>query len=270
MNYALPSVAIVNPGRDTVCSYTDITLRTSLSNSSVNHRVDWYRNGSLYHWGVDSLKYRPVDGDSIYCKLTANGACATKDTVYSQGRVITVWEKKVPVLAISSNPGSEVHRGTSVTCTPVAQYEGDAPVYIWSLNGNEVASGPQYVFTPQNNDVVYCEVISNRLCMLYNSISAFQSYKIDDEPEEIQVSVFPNPNSGSFTVNQQLEGNDGMNVIMTIYDNSGRNYYSETLVVHNNKVATSVDYGRLLAEGVYYIDFYYFTGRKKVKFVVKY
>jgi hypothetical protein len=152
----------------------------------------------------------------------------------------------------------------------VAQYEGDAPVYIWSLNGNEVASGPQYVFTPQNNDVVYCEVISNRLCMLYNSISAFQSYKIDDEPEEIQVSVFPNPNSGSFTVNQQLEGNDGMNVIMTIYDNSGRNYYSETLVVHNNKVATSVDYGRLLAEGVYYIDFYYFTGRKKVKFVVKY
>jgi hypothetical protein len=57
---------------------------------------------------------------------------------------------------------------------------------------------------------------------------------------------------------------------MNIYNTFGQLVDQQTFVLANSKIDTKLEFARKLPEGVYYLDLYFFSGRKTLKFVVKY
>ncbi|PZV79741.1 hypothetical protein CLV31_11357, partial [Algoriphagus aquaeductus] len=72
----------------------------------------------------------------------------------------------VPEVSIAANPGNEVCEGTSVTFTATPVNGGDAPVYQWKLNGNNVGTNaPTYTNAAlANGDQVSVVMTSSAAC----------------------------------------------------------------------------------------------------------
>ena len=116
--------------------------------------------------------YTPANGDVVRCRLTSNYICAVPDTA-SASMTMTISPLMSPSVSIRTDPGQIVCKGNSVSFTAVPTYGGSAPIYLWTLNGVNVATGPIYVlYTPNTSDVIKCYMTSNYPCLVTNSAAS--------------------------------------------------------------------------------------------------
>ncbi len=273
---ATPKVMIVtNPG-DSVCAGTYVACTLTTTNAGASPKYTWFLNGNERGANAPNYNFMPVNGDILFCRMTNNGSCLLKDTAYSPSRAFAVRLKEGPSVTISATPGLDIKAGTQATCTATAILGGTAPVYHWYKNSTVVDSGATYTFTPSLLDNVFCMLTSNASCIttstVYSNQLAFNVDTTSPPPPVIPsgAGVYPNPNHGSFSIKQGIEGPDGMNVNMSVYSVLGKLMDQRVLILKNNAVTTDVSLGRNLPEGVYVVSLAYFTGSKVLYFVVKY
>jgi len=166
-----PTLLAMTPPGPAVCEGTDVsaTFNPGTGGIGCNDEFEYSYDGSGT-W----VPYNPGDliattGHTLVEIRGRRAGCETNlgcnDTPWV---VLASWTitSSVPVsVTITADP-NPVCEGSSVTFTAVPVNGGSTPVYTWYLNGVVVTgeTGDSYTYVPNNNDEVYCELMSSETC----------------------------------------------------------------------------------------------------------
>ena len=164
-NHVTPAVSVI-ASATTICAGTAITFSATATNEGTTPTYQWRVNGS--NAGTNSNTFSSTtlnNGDIVSCTLTSSLNCVTTSSVVSNNITIEVNPVVTTSVNISSDSGSTICAGTSVTFTAVPT-NGGTPVYQWKRNGSPVGTNSSnYTISSLNNgDVVTCEMISSLTC----------------------------------------------------------------------------------------------------------
>ncbi len=162
-----PSVSIASNQGSSICSGTNVTFTATPTNGGTSPTYQWKLNGSNVGSGGTTYSNSSLsNGDIITCVMTSNAACASPATATSSGITMVVTASVTPSVSISSNQGTSICTGTSVTFTATPTNGGTSPTYQWKVNGSNVGSGGTTYTTSSlsNGDAVTCVITSNATC----------------------------------------------------------------------------------------------------------
>lgn len=155
---ATAGVSIITNETD-ICEGTEVTITAIPENGGIPV-YNWFVNNNNAGTNQSTFTFAPLDGDIVHVEMESSLYCATTNPATSNQLTFTVNPEVTPQVTIqaSSNP---VISGQPVTLTATATNAGDDPVYLWFINGSNVATGDQYTYTPANVDIIYAIIIEN-------------------------------------------------------------------------------------------------------------
>ena len=281
-----PSVTITaNPANDSVCVGSVIAFTANVTNGGNNPSFQWFINNSTNPMvgAVSSFWSTPFlsNGDSVYCVLNIGNSagCVTQSVVTSNLIGVTVLPVLTPLTQISVSPSNTVTLGTSVTFSNYIINGGTNPIYQWYVNGIAIPApyGTGSVYTTQalqDGDVVTLTVMSSALCAQPDSANS-QSITMHigtsgvasiNDPFE-NISLYPNPNNGTFTVKGILNGIKDNNVAFEILNTLGQVVYTSTLNAQNGQLNHMISAN--VADGIYMLRIKADDQSKVFRFVVQ-
>lgn len=232
---------------------------------------------------VDTLldDYRPAAfsgainmGDSNYFSSTATpdlslitsdiqGADRVMGSNIDLGAIEVCTDTLKGSITMTVSPGKTVTAGTIVTFAAIAVNGGSFPAYQWRNNGVEILgfSAPVYTATA-GIDFISGDKITVTLfpdlygpCESYDTaVTApavmFITMGIAGIEHQKSVSVYPNPNNGTFTL--QTEFSNGKEYSINILDLTGRTVYTEKF--SGNGTAKSISIGNKIPAGTYMLS----------------
>ncbi|MCW3123734.1 MAG: surface protein, partial [Flavipsychrobacter sp.] len=186
-----PTVNIIAAPGDTICSgqldkYTAVT-----TNEGTSPTYRWDVNGTITSL-TKSYSFIPADGDVVTFTLTSSALCATPAIVSSSVKM-KVLDPVIPSATIDAAPGDTICEGSPVTLTALPVFGGKSPTYQWFVNTASVGSGPTFTYVPANKDVVYCNMMSNYICLVKATVPSSSIVMTVDTPIIPHVSVIANP-----------------------------------------------------------------------------
>jgi hypothetical protein len=163
-----PSVSIVSSAGNTICPGQSVTFTATPVNGGTPG-YQWKKNG-VNITGATSSTYSTtslVNGDVISVDMTSSASCATPSSVASNTITMTVSAGVTPSVTISSNVGTSICAGQSVTLTAVPVNGGNTPTYQWEKNGSNISGATGSTYTTNslaNGDVITVVLTSNATC----------------------------------------------------------------------------------------------------------
>jgi len=163
----IPSVTI-GATQTTLCPGTSVTARATPVNGGASPSYQWKKNG--VDVGTDSVYYTDTllfNNDVISCVVISDAACVTSDTAYSNFITLTTSPIDTPAVTIYTTQNDTICAGSSLTFSAIPTHGGNAPVFQWKINGQNVGGdSSQYTSTAfANNDVISCVITSNAPCV---------------------------------------------------------------------------------------------------------
>ncbi len=158
-----PTVSISDDAGGTICTGSVVTFSATPTNGGASPTYQWFVNGVILGAGP-TFSYTPSNGDLVKVLITSS-SCASPDTG-SATVTVPVTSGVIPAVSINATPGFTVCAGSDVTLTAMPTNGGSGPIYLWTKNGVNVATGPAYTFTPASGDVVFVRMVSNHPCRI--------------------------------------------------------------------------------------------------------
>jgi len=165
MPVSISTAASANP----ICAGIPVTFTATPVNPGNAPQYLWKVNGIAAGTNSSAFTYIPVNSDEVTCELTSSlTTCVSGNPAISLPINMTV-NPLMPVsisIAASANP---VCAGSPVTFTATPVNPGNAPVYLWKVNG--IAAGTNssaFTYVPLNGDAVTCELSSSLACVTGN------------------------------------------------------------------------------------------------------
>ncbi|MCF8451256.1 MAG: T9SS type A sorting domain-containing protein [Taibaiella sp.] len=165
-----PGVTIAAAPGDTVCSGTLVAYTATPVFGGVSPVYTWRVNGTSVGAGA-GYTYAPLAGDTVTVALASSQACAMP-AIAADTMPMTVIAMAMPVASIGVSPDDTSCAGTPVTFTATPAFGGDAPGYIWFVNGAVAGTGATHVYVPTSGDVVYYRMGSNFMCRLADTVNS--------------------------------------------------------------------------------------------------
>lgn len=168
--------AVVNISSPTLsyCAGDTVVISSISPNGGNSPQYEWYINGQLVSGNSSTYVSTSLsDQDSIRCILTSSSACAVPAIAWSNDLVLQIHPRVTPEVSLSAL-STIICSNEEFNCTPVAVYEGDAPVFTWFVNGNFAGqSNGAYSFDQLNNfDEIFCLLNSNEYCAQPTTVSS--------------------------------------------------------------------------------------------------
>ncbi len=268
-----------SPADTFLCSSTPVTLTATVTPVVGIPSFDWELFGSYIGSG-NPYTYNPTHGDFITCVMTVSGACVTPSVV-SKDVTLNVWPQGGPVVVMTyTQPDTAAYMGEVYTFYTTVTFGGPSPTYQWYVNNVPVGGANGPVFTTHiydENDSVYCVVNGNSPCdagsyvgtsnstIIYGqgwlSVGAVRGGRDD-------FSLFPNPNTGSFTLSGTMNATQDKEVSLEVTDMLGRTVYTGTTLPQNGTVRAEIKLGTEAA-GSYLLRVNTETGTQAFHFVVQ-
>jgi len=247
VNPILPVSVTIAASATTVCAGTSVTFTASPVNGGAAPIYQWKVNGTSVGSNAVTYAYIPVNNDVITCVLTSNAApCATGSPATSNALTMMV-NPILPVSVTIAASSTTVCAGTSVTYTATPTNEGSSPSYQWKVNGTNVGtSAATYAYTPSNNDVVSCVLISSETCItgspatsnaITMTVNALQPVSVTIEASATSVCA---GTSVTFTASPTNGGSDPVYQWKVNGTNVGTSAATYAYVPVNNDVITCV------------------------------
>lgn len=228
--YGLPNITA---GSDTgFCQSTSIQLCAT--------------GGIQYAWspafGVsDTTLACPTFGPTSSTTYTVTGTdangCSSSDSV----SLFLFPSPSVPV--ISQNVAV-------LTSTPASTYQ-------WYLNGNPIAGAVSQAFTPTQNGTYYVMITDSNGCAAFSGNYVMSDVGFGETISEQGLSLYPNPNNGTFFIATDLGGQSATLEILTV---AGQVVYSESLQA-NGFIRQEMN--PQLADGSYFVRIILADGKVK-------
>ncbi len=201
---------------------------------------------------------------TIRANSTATG-CSNNmtgsDSVYSKSPV-------VPAVTITAAQGTHIMVGTYDTLTANVTSGGLAPAYQWYINGNPVYSATNRKYYSNsffNGDSVACVVTNSDDCGTSSSghiIITTYSTGIETIAAPSSLSLYPNPNKGTFSFALNSAVNEPVHVSVT---NLLGQKLKDLIVNTNTLTQISLE----ASAGIYFITAETTNGSLKAKFIVE-
>ena len=166
----LPVSVSITATQTDICAGQPVTFTATPVNGGIDPVYAWFVNGVEVPGETKvTYTYLPNHNDEIYAVLTSSLGCATGNPATSNKITITVADE-LPVSVSIVADKNPVCIGEPVTFTATPVNGGTTPVYAWFVNDvlmpGETAA--VFIYTPNNNDVVYAMLTSDLSCATGN------------------------------------------------------------------------------------------------------
>jgi len=163
----VPSISIASDQGASVCAGSTVTFTATPSLEGSAPTYAWTVNG--VDAGETSTSFTTntlVDGDVVVSSVINTDACASTTAELSSVIAMTVIPNVTPSISITSDQGTSVCAGSTVTFTATPSLEGSAPVYAWTVNGIDAGETSTSFTTSSlgDGDVVVSSVINTDAC----------------------------------------------------------------------------------------------------------
>ena len=163
----VPSVNISASLGTVLCATTSPETFTAVPTyGGAGPSYQWYVNGTASGVGA-TYSYTPANGDVVKVVLTSNDICAFPDTA-SNSITMTISPLESPSVSIVMVPnhGDSTCTGDTVEYEAIPVFGGTAPIYRWTKNNINVATGPYFIdHEAHDNDTLYVTLQSNYPCL---------------------------------------------------------------------------------------------------------
>ena len=251
---------VTSTGADTLCHNTTDTLTAHPTNGGSATYI-WELFGSYIGSGPNFI-YNPAHGDFLTCIMTTHGICASPSVV-SKDVVLNVWPLAGPTVEITcTKPDTSAYVGEMYTFYSTVTFGGSNPLYQWYVNHVAVDGATSPVFTYRiynDNDTIYCRVTSNSPCDTGSYVGSsntkvvygqgFLSVGVMQAGHDL--SLYPNPNKGSFSLSGSLGIAGDNNVIIEVTDMLGRNILKQATIASNGALNTEIKLDNNITNGIY-------------------
>ncbi len=189
VNNPLPASVSVTADQTTVCAGATVTFTAVPVNGGTAPVYQWTVNGTNVGTSAATYAFAPVNGDKVSVVMTSNETCVSGNPANSNELTITV-NNPLPASVSVTADQTTVCAGATVTFTAVPVNGGTAPVYQWTVNGNNVGtSAATYAFAPVNGDKVSVVMTSNETCVSGNPANSNELTITVNNPLPASVSV---------------------------------------------------------------------------------
>lgn len=193
MPLVAPVVNIVREGTTLICTGNTETLVAIPTNGGSSPTYEWQVNGVTVTGATsNTYRYVPNDGDGVTAILTSNAECLST-TTDTETYLLMVYPLLTPTVSITASPAAIVCPGATITFTPTAVHGGTDPSYKWYRNGDHIATGATFSYTPGDEDVVFAILASNADCRTTSAALSNNIVVELDSPilPQFALSVFP-------------------------------------------------------------------------------
>ena len=213
--------------------------------------------------------------------LRSLGSKASSPAVESSSIVMNIYPLVMPEVLISTlSPDTTLYLGDVYTFLAEVTYGGTAPNYQWYINSAAVAGATNSSFTTHiygNNDSVYCKVSGNSPCdtgtnagvsnmIIIYGANALSTSSLTASANSL--TLFPNPNTGSFILSGTLSTVTNKEVTLEVTDMLGRKIYTGTATPDNGTIRTEIKLDNDISAGTYLLRVNTETGTETFHFVV--
>ena len=270
-----PAVSITNDAPDFICLGTLVTYTASAVNGGTSPSYHWNVNGIIAGIG-GTYAYYPVNGDIVTAVLTSDAVCPFPASV-TTGMSMAVDSSYNPVVTIVSSNHGKLAIGQADTFTAVVTNAGPYPAYQWSVNGNTITGATSSVFIYSgfyDNDMVNCEVKGSTLCGTWgtsNSIQIqLQNVGIRSLYGNESVALYPNPNTGVFSLKGTTDFAAGDVCSLSIRDIIGQKIFQSDIKVVNGIINEKIDLTKLhpALNGMYILTLVSGNGSREFNFII--
>lgn len=160
-----PSVTVAAVPSGQICNGTSVTFTATPTNGGNNPTYQWTVNGTNAGTGATFTSSSLNNNDAVVVTLTSNATCASPTTAASNTIIMNVSSVVVPTISIAAAPSNTICGGTNVTFTTTASGGGNSPMYQWTVNGTNAATGASFSSSTLNDgDVVEVVLTSSSTC----------------------------------------------------------------------------------------------------------
>ncbi len=267
------------PGRpgDTICAGQTVNFNAFPVNGGAAPSFQWYTGvgspviGAISStWSSSTL----LEGQTVFCTLNSSVPCPSPVTATSNGIKMNVISN-TPTVYISASPGLHVTPGSNITFTSYVYNGGIAPTYQWTKNGVVIPGATNDTYTlvgVTKVDTIALTVTSTMACVANpintsNQLVVMTNVGVTNLSAALSdVSLFPNPNNGSFNIKGELES-AGI-VELEVTNMLGQVVYSDNAVVQNTTLNHTIAMPKT-ANGIYLLRVNKDGDSKIFRFVVE-
>ena len=237
----------------------------------------WELFGSYIGSG-NPFVYNPTHGDYLTCVMTTHNVCAAP-AVVAKNVVLNIWPLGGPIVEITcAQPDTSSYLGQVYTFYSTVTFGGPSPTYQWYINNAPVAGATAPVFTTHmylENDTIYCVVNGNSPCDTGSFIGTSNTKVIHGQgylsvgsmSQGNDLSLFPNPNNGSFTLSGRINVGTDNEVNLEVTDMLGRTVYTGKTMPSNGSIKADIKLNNEAA-GSYLLRVQTETGSQAFHFVI--
>jgi len=168
VNPILPVSVSIAASANPVCAGASVTFTATPTNGGTSPSYQWKVNGVNVGTNNPVYTYVPLNGDFVWCVLTSSESCTSSNPA-SSIQLLMVVNSNLPAgvsIVASPNPFCP---GVTVNYTANPTNGGTSPLYQWKVNGgNQGTNSPNFSFSPQPGDTVWCIMTSNLSCVSGN------------------------------------------------------------------------------------------------------
>jgi len=262
---ALPM--IVNPTRGSgisisvtpdsvICQHSEVLIYSSFQIGGTNPTLQWMRNGVDIPGEVGGkLRISTLNhNDVISCKFFSTAVCVFPDT--SNEIKFDVTPEVVP----SVNVQVSYSGGNTYTFTATPSNGGANPAYQWFKNFTAINGATNSSYTADdlvNSDVIHVEMTSSADCPKPSEVPALSRYVTTSVSEVKDIfdylNVYPNPNSGTFTIKGDYNFNSNADVEIKVVNALGQSVYNANDKIRGGKLNHKINMDANVTPGVYII-----------------
>jgi hypothetical protein len=260
-----------------VCEGTPAAMNAMSINGGTAPTYSWKKFGIVVATG-STFSYTPANGDYITCQMISNATCAITDTVVSNATMV-VNPPVSPSVNIISDPADGItYSGQAVTYYTEVTYGGAATSYQWFVNGSAVtgATNATYVRNIYHTDTVKCQITSTAPCVdnanpVSNDIvmNTGQLGTHIATSAAANVTLFPNPNNGKFTLRGNTSNANASNATYQVYDVTGKMMAEGMVTIQQKTINEAISLGADLVPGQYFLKLSVEGDYKLISFLKK-
>jgi hypothetical protein len=259
----MPGVSINSVPPIILCKGTSITFTTASNGTGATPSYQWFKNGSMIS-GANGTTYTDAtltNADTLTIEMTTSALCAIKPVAVSNKVGIVVNPLLTPTVSISVSPSEYLSPGQPVTFTATHNNGGATPDYQWQKNGVNIPFETEDNYTSstlQPGDHITVKMLSYADCVeaglvTSNIVVMKSSLGVGGNQTAGSISIYPNPNSGRFTVAATSwdAAYSGKQVRVDVLNAVGQSVYHMELIPTAAKWQTQVSLDNELADGRY-------------------
>jgi hypothetical protein len=209
-----PFVVIFSNPTDSICQGDPAMFIAIPNNHGGTPAYQWLVNNQPVATGLTYTTTTLNDQDVIRCDMTENTKCSVPYKDASNEITMTVLPWLAPTVSITANPTTPLKENQYVTFTAVPVNAGVFPTYQWKRNGQNIVGATGNTWsanTLNDNDDISVVITSSYKCpqpviASSNSIKVRVLTGVNDIDVIAGVSLYPNPNRGSFTLKGTFAG----------------------------------------------------------------